>query len=90
MRWPTAPVSGSRSWPSDSSTFTGPISVPVTRTLIVPAFVSAALAGEPLQVHGDGRQTRDFTFVRSVTRILCKATRRHVTSGPTGQPGVRH
>lgn len=47
---------------------------------VVPAFVSAALAGEPLQVHGDGRQTRDFTFVRSVTRILCEAARRHVTS----------
>src|SRR5262249_32603461 len=27
---------------------------------VVPAFVSAALAGEPLPIHGDGLQTRDF------------------------------
>jgi len=37
---------------------------------VVPAFVSAALAGEPLAVHGDGRQTRDFTYVDSVVDIL--------------------
>ena len=47
---------------------------------VVPTFVSAALAGEPLQVHSDGRQTRDFTFVGSVTNILYEAVRRHVTS----------
>jgi nucleoside-diphosphate-sugar epimerase len=27
-------------------------------------FISAALAGEAIRVYGDGRQTRDFTFVR--------------------------
>lgn len=37
---------------------------------VVPAFVSAALAGEPLPVHGDGRQSRDFTFVDTVTAVL--------------------
>jgi UDP-glucose 4-epimerase len=47
---------------------------------VVPAFVSAALAGEPLQVCGDGRQTRDFTFVGSVAAILCAAVRGRVTS----------
>jgi len=47
---------------------------------VVPAFVSAALAGEPLQVYGDGRQTRDFTSVGSVTAILCDAVHRRVTS----------
>jgi UDP-glucose 4-epimerase len=30
---------------------------------VVSKFFAAALAGEPLMVHGDGEQTRDFTFV---------------------------
>src|SRR5205807_1885991 len=30
---------------------------------VIPAFVSAALEGRPLTVHGDGRQSRDFTYV---------------------------
>jgi dTDP-glucose 4,6-dehydratase len=30
---------------------------------VVPAFITAALAGMPLPVHGDGRQTRSFCFV---------------------------
>lgn len=30
---------------------------------VIPKFVTALLAGEPPVVHGDGRQTRDFTFV---------------------------
>ncbi len=50
---------------------------------VVPAFVSAALAGEPLQVFGDGRQTRDFTFVGTVTQVLREAVVGGVTSGPT-------
>ncbi|GAA1809671.1 NAD-dependent epimerase/dehydratase family protein [Planosporangium flavigriseum] len=40
---------------------------------VVPAFVDAALRGEPLQVHGDGRQTRDFTYVGTVARVLADA-----------------
>ena len=47
---------------------------------VIPAFVSAALAGEHLQLYGDGRQTRDFTFVGSVTMILYDAVHRRVTS----------
>ena len=34
---------------------------------VVPAFVAAALEGRPLVVHGDGQQTRDFTYVDTVT-----------------------
>ena len=50
---------------------------------VVPAFVSAALAGSPLPVHGDGCQTRDFTFVGSVVTVLVDALARQVTSaGP--------
>ena len=30
---------------------------------VVSKFFASAIAGEPLQIHGDGEQTRDFTFV---------------------------
>jgi UDP-glucose 4-epimerase len=46
---------------------------------VIPAFVSSALAGKPLTVHGDGTQTRDFTFVGSVASVLTDAVRRRVT-----------
>jgi len=50
---------------------------------VVPAFVSAALSGSPLRIHGDGSQTRDFTFVGSVVGILLEALRRQTTApGP--------
>jgi nucleoside-diphosphate-sugar epimerase len=32
--------------------------------------VRAALSGEPFEVYGDGRQTRDFTFVADVVRAM--------------------
>jgi UDP-glucose 4-epimerase len=47
---------------------------------VVPAFVDAALAGRPLPLHGDGSQSRDFTFVGSVVNVLQEAVRRKVTS----------
>ena len=46
---------------------------------VIPAFVSAALADEPLPVHGDGLQTRDFTFIDSLTSVLTDAVLRQVT-----------
>jgi UDP-glucose 4-epimerase len=50
---------------------------------VVPAFVDAALAGLPLTVHGDGEQTRDFTYVGTVCEVIEDAVRRRVTSdGP--------
>ncbi len=47
---------------------------------VIPAFVAAALRGDPLVVHGDGEQTRDFTYVGSVCAVLVDAVRRTVTS----------
>lgn len=47
---------------------------------VVPAFVSAALAGQPLQVHGDGTQSRDFTYVDTVCAVITDAVSRTVTS----------
>jgi UDP-glucose 4-epimerase len=46
----------------------------------VPAFIDAALAGRPLPVHGDGTQSRDFTFVSSVAEVITDAVERGVTS----------
>ncbi len=40
---------------------------------VVPAFVQAALSGEPLQIFGDGRQTRDFTSVETVVEVITAA-----------------
>jgi UDP-glucose 4-epimerase len=47
---------------------------------VVPAFVSAALEGRALTVHGDGKQSRDFTYVDTVTEVIADAVARGVTS----------
>ncbi len=33
---------------------------------VIPRFISQALSGRPLEVHGDGRQSRDFTYIEDV------------------------
>ena len=48
---------------------------------VIPAFVDAALAGQPVTVHGDGTQSRDFTYVDTVTSTIVDALLRKVTSG---------
>jgi UDP-glucose 4-epimerase len=50
---------------------------------VVPRFVSAALEGRPLQIFGDGLQTRDFTYVGSVTAVIVDAIRRRVCAPDT-------
>jgi UDP-glucose 4-epimerase len=40
---------------------------------VVPTFIAHALRGEPVSVHGDGSQTRDFTFIDSVVDVLLEA-----------------
>jgi UDP-glucose 4-epimerase len=47
---------------------------------VIPAFISAALKGDALVVHGDGGQTRDFTYVGSVTSVLVEAVCRRAAS----------
>jgi UDP-glucose 4-epimerase len=46
---------------------------------VVPAFLLAALRDVPLTIHGDGNQSRDFTFVDSVVRVLTQAVTRRLT-----------
>jgi UDP-glucose 4-epimerase len=47
---------------------------------VVPAFLEAALGGRPIPVNGDGTQTRDFTYVDSVTHVIRDALLRGVSS----------
>jgi UDP-glucose 4-epimerase len=50
---------------------------------VVTAFLGRAMAGEPLLVHGDGQQTRDFVHVRDVVRAnLAAATADTATGDP--------
>jgi len=50
-----------------------------TYAAVIPAFVDAALRGAPLTVHGDGTQSRDFTYVDTVTRVIADAVTRGVS-----------
>ncbi len=47
---------------------------------VIPAFVAAALEEKALTVHGDGTQTRDFTYVGDVMAVIADALRREVTT----------
>ncbi|MDD1666351.1 MAG: SDR family oxidoreductase [Methanomicrobiales archaeon] len=40
---------------------------------VIPRFITRILRGEPVVIHGDGGQTRDFTFVRDVVQGNLKA-----------------
>lgn len=46
---------------------------------VVPAFIDAMLRGAPVTVFGDGLQTRDFTYVGTIVRVLADAVLREVT-----------
>jgi len=59
----------------------GPLQAPGhAYAAVVPAFYYAALQGEPVEVHGDGSQTRDFTHVDSVAAVIATAILRRATS----------
>lgn len=40
--------------------------------MVIPTFVRQALSGEPITVHGDGQQTRSFTYVGDVVDALVR------------------
>ena len=48
---------------------------------VIPKFVAAALSGESLEVHGDGFQSRDFTYVRNVVLANCLAAESQAAVG---------
>jgi UDP-glucose 4-epimerase len=43
-----------------------------TYGMVVPRFVRAALRNEPLHIHGDGHQTRCFSFVEDIVKAAVK------------------
>jgi UDP-glucose 4-epimerase len=47
---------------------------------VIPKFITAALSGLPIEIHGDGTQTRDFTFVDTVVNIVTRALEEAVAS----------
>jgi len=49
--------------------------------MVIPRFIAAALAGAPLEVHGDGTQTRSFCHVRDTIRALVSLMQARSISG---------
>lgn len=50
---------------------------------VIPKFIDAALNGQRLEVHGDGEQSRDFTFVADVCAVIMSAVERKLANpGP--------
>ncbi len=56
----------------------GPRQDPASQySAVIPKFITAALKGEPLIIQGDGRQSRDFTYISNVVSanlLACQAT----------------
>jgi UDP-glucose 4-epimerase len=50
---------------------------------VIPKFMLRAMAGKPLIVHGDGMQSRDFTFVADTARGIIAAGTHPATIGET-------
>lgn len=58
----------------------GPLQAPDhAYAAVIPSFLASALRDEPLTVHGDGCQTRDFTYVGTVAGVLADAVERTVS-----------
>lgn len=45
---------------------------------VIPKWIKCALAGQPVTVFGDGTQTRDFTYVGTVCRVLTDSLLRRI------------
>jgi UDP-glucose 4-epimerase len=48
---------------------------------VVPLFVTSIAAGQPVQIHGDGEQSRDFTYVGNVVDATVRAGEAEGASG---------
>ena len=46
---------------------------------VIPIFIDALLHDRPMPIHGDGTQSRDFTYVGTVCRVLLDASTRRVS-----------
>ena len=60
----------------------GPRQSPLSQyAAVVPLFVTAIQAGQPVQIHGDGEQSRDFTYVSNVVDATIRAGEKEGASG---------
>ena len=60
----------------------GPRQSPLSQyAAVVPLFVTAIDAGKPIQIHGDGEQSRDFTYVGNVVDATMLAGEQDGASG---------
>jgi len=48
---------------------------------VIPAFISRALKGDDLLIHGDGKQTRDFVFIGDVINVNISAMEKKKADG---------
>jgi UDP-glucose 4-epimerase len=58
--------------------------------MVVARFVQAAVAGAPLEIHGDGNQTRTFSHVRDTIRALHGLMESPATTGEIYNVGSRN
>ena len=57
----------------------GPLQPPLhAYAAAIPSFLAAAFQHQPLPIHGDGTQSRDFTYVSTVVEVITDALRRRV------------
>jgi UDP-glucose 4-epimerase len=59
----------------------GPRQNPGTYAGIIPIVIQKVRRGEPIEIHGDGEQTRDFIFVRDTADALVRVYERESTRG---------
>ena len=59
----------------------GPLQAPGhAYAAVIPAFLHAAITGTDAVIHGDGTQSRDFTFVETVCEVISTALEQRITS----------
>ena len=60
----------------------GPRQSPISQyAAVVPRFITAIAAGSPIAIHGDGEQSRDFTYVDNVVDATIRAAHAEGASG---------
>src|SRR5256885_16670343 len=57
---------------------------------VIPQFITHALSGVPLPVHGDGRQTRSFCFVDDLVEGIHRLATYDGPGGEVVNPGNPH
>ena len=61
----------------------GPGERPGSFRNVIPRYIASALGGFPLEVHGTGNQTRDFTYVEDIVDGLCLCAEKPAAIGQT-------